>query len=113
MPIPALIEYEGVVHFSLIRKDGFNLVCPVSIADRKIRQIGTPAPPLPPKGYHLLACGKLVEDTMRATGQWEAILIFMSDQMLTAVRTRTPGLRRKYAKWQAMAKHWPYGEFSS
>ena len=85
MPIPALIEYEGVVHFSLIRKDGFNLVCPVSIADRKIRQIGTPAPPLPPKGYHLLACGKLVEDTMRMRPHsWADIAAWAARISLTA-----------------------------
>lgn len=108
MHVPALIEYQGIVHFSLLTDGGFNLICPVSISNRKVRQIGTPAPPLPAEGYHLLAWGKLVEDTMRATGQWEAILTFMATQMNTAVRTRTPGLRRKYAKWQELSKQYWY-----
>lgn len=89
MRTPALIEHEGVIHFSFLTDEGFHLVCPVSVTDRKVRHIGTPKPPLPPDGYFLLAWGKRVEQTLRAAGQWMPVLQFMSAQIL-AVKKHEP-----------------------
>lgn len=109
MHIPALIEYQGCIHFSLIGKDGFDLICPVASnkvrpigwrADRQSERLGTPPPESSPEGYTLLAAGKLVEDTLRASGQWMDVLTFMAGQIEFAIQTRTPAAKRKHLRQQ-------------
>lgn len=103
--LPALIEHDGVIHFSFMTDEGFHLVCPISVADRKVRQIGTPKSPLHPDGYSLLAWGKLVEDTLRATGQWQAVLTFMAHQVDAAITAGNPVLRKKQEKLASMPRY--------
>ena len=110
MPIPCLFTLGSVfgnrVLFGLLSSEGIHPVRVV--ASDKVRTLHAPKPAPVPPNLDLLLAGRECEEFLEEQGMLEALFHSMAEEMVKAIRTRTPGLKRKYEKQQALDKQYWY-----
>lgn len=85
MPVPALIEYPTSIWFCILEDDSFIKVAEVAggvteldgYRPKSLKQVRGRDRQRP----RLLCVGRLAEETVKATGQWPALLRLMAAQM--------------------------------
>lgn len=101
MPVPALIEYPTSIWFCILEDDKFIKVAEVAggvselegYRPKSVRELRDRRKQRP----KLLCVGRLAEETVKATGQWDALLRLMAAQMEKVFDTgRKPLTKKQY-----------------
>lgn len=108
MCVPALVEYPTSIWFCILEDDKFIKVAEVAggvtelagYKPKSVRELRDRRRQQP----KLLCVGRLAEETVKATGQWPALLRLMAAQMERIFIVGNP----KIAKLHKAARDWPW-----